>query len=454
MKDDPSAAQARLVIDTRGDSYELGNCLGSGGQGKVYRVKGGRLAVKLLLNATSTRRERLRRQLQAVARLPLETLPIARPLTMLAPPHLGYVMEHVTGMVPLRRLLRAPFLGLTDWYLETGGLRRRLQLLARVADVFAALHGQGLVYADPSPGNILVSEGVERLEVRLIDADNLHHDGKPFHLMFTPAYGAPELLQRRGTMSTLTDAHAFGVIAFQTLALAHPLIGDAVAFADPEVEEQALIGKWPWIDHPSDVRNRCSFGLPSELVLSPRLKALCERTFGEGLHDPVRRASVLEWAEHLQAAADMTIRCPECRGTFYVTANRCPWCDHPRPAFVLVHFQRWEPERGTLVASTVARIVLDASSPLVLTRRLTHAASGQSAVVPTLELTLEPRGLGVRSLDKTTYLLASQRGIEREIGEPRLIMPLERFELSWRLHAGRLDYPHRCLLYTSDAADE
>ena len=62
-------------------------------------------------------------------------------------------------------------------------------------------------------------------------------------------------------VNSLTDAHAFSVLAFQTLSLAHPLIGDAVNEGPPEREEEALAGRLPWIDHPTDGSNRASSGI-------------------------------------------------------------------------------------------------------------------------------------------------------------------------------------------------
>lgn len=113
----------------------------------------------------------------AVKRLPLADLEIARPLEMLREPVLGYLMELLTGMQPLSALCNPPkaTTSVAAWYFQTGGLRRRLALLARTADVLSALHGKGLVLSDPSPHNIFVSEASDATEVRFIDSDNIHY---------------------------------------------------------------------------------------------------------------------------------------------------------------------------------------------------------------------------------------------------------------------------------------
>src|SRR5262249_50624883 len=151
-----------------------------------------------------------------VGRLPLEDLAVARPIEHLRSPDVGYVMELFTGMVPLRSLLRPPkdVDSVVRWYFATGGLRRRLRLLARAAEVFAELHGRGLVYVDPSPDNVFVSDTVDVSEVRLIDTDNLRTSTTPGRTLYTPGYGAPEIVSETGAPNSLSDAYSFSLVAF------------------------------------------------------------------------------------------------------------------------------------------------------------------------------------------------------------------------------------------------
>jgi DNA-binding helix-hairpin-helix protein with protein kinase domain len=172
--------EGKRMTDERRQTYELERKLGEGEQGAVYCAKGGKRAIEILFNSSSNSRgELLRGQLQNIPRMPeLRDLAIARPLEMLQAPYLGYVMELITGIIPISRLSNPPRdLGhLAEWYLSGGGLRRRLLLLARCAEVLAQLHGKGLVYSDPSPNNIFVSTDLDAHEIRLIDADNLHYE--------------------------------------------------------------------------------------------------------------------------------------------------------------------------------------------------------------------------------------------------------------------------------------
>src|SRR5664280_804825 len=98
----------KYVTDANGCKYAVGRCLGRGGQGAVYEVERSKLAIKVLNNYSVQKQEQLRNQLTQVRRLSLADLPIAKPLEILRSPYLGYVMEIVTGMVPLRALAECP----------------------------------------------------------------------------------------------------------------------------------------------------------------------------------------------------------------------------------------------------------------------------------------------------------------------------------------------------------
>lgn len=110
----------RFVTDLQGVRYALGRQLGRGGQGAVFEVEGGRLAAKLLFDASPGRRERLLNQIAYVKRLPLEGVDIARPRAVLRDPDLGYVMDLLTGMAPLETLASPPrgVPSVARWYLE------------------------------------------------------------------------------------------------------------------------------------------------------------------------------------------------------------------------------------------------------------------------------------------------------------------------------------------------
>lgn len=449
----------RQVNDINGARYSLLRQLGRGGQGAVYEVDGGRLAAKIVFDSSAVRRERLRNQLTQVKRLSLADLEVARPIEMLREPVLGYVMELLTGMQPLKVLGAVP----KDegspaaWYLAGGGLRRRLQLLARSADVLAGLHGKGLVYSDPSPHNIFVSENASATEVRFIDADNIHYAsvaGVP--AVYTPGYGAPELVRCTSGVNSLTDAYAFSVLAFQTLSLAHPLIGDSINDGPPDREEEALSGRLPWIDDPTDDANRASYGIPRSSVLSRKLLDIAGRAFGAGLREPAKRPGVFEWAECLHGASDATLSCSTCKGTYYLNEKQCPWCNDPRPAFATAAFNVWDPSLGPggellqqptrdrRRAVIAAVLALGDGETVSVTQRLANGRDGAAGARPVVELQFTGSRLSLRSVDGGRYRLSSPSGgRDTEVTDRVKDIRLGPGMASWRLHFGPPDSLHR-----------
>ena len=453
------------VTSIHGTRYRLDRELGRGGEGAVFAVEGGRLAVKLLRDRSRRSRDRLRDRLAMVGRLPLEGLEVARPIEQLRPPHVGYVMDLFTGMVPIRSLLHPPkgTVSIGEWYFQGGGLRRRLRILARVADVLSELHGRGLVYADLSPNNIFVSESSDAGEVRLLDTDNVHPATSQGQSIYTPRYGAPEVVRRTGVPSSLGDAWTFAVVAFETLALVHPLLGDEVQYGEPELEEQALTGCLPWIDAEDDDRNRSSDGIPREIVLSPRLREDFGQTFGPGRLDPEARPGLARWAERLHAVANRTVTCSECTGSYFCDRDRCSWCDAPRSSFVMAQILLWDPDRrpdgdggrlevvpGIMRRPTgrqqmVDMVAIPANEPVELTDRTTHGTSGRT---PRLRVGFVEDRITVEPLDGGEWRLSSLEGRgERRMGKSTVDLAIRDSRAAWLVHAGPEERLHRVIRF-------
>jgi eukaryotic-like serine/threonine-protein kinase len=334
-----SAEIPDVVIDTNGTKYALDRLLGHGGQGSVFAVRGRNLAVKISSVRTHTTQQRLRENIARVRRLPLDGLNIARPLRALLEPQVGYVMELMTGMVPLQTLVEVPreqVSNFVQWYLETGSLLRRLRILSKFAGLFRALHERGMAYGDASPHNIFISEDRGAFEVWLIDCDNIVQGLSP-RAVYTPGYAAPELFRGHAGADSLTDAWALGVIAFETLCVLHPFAGDLVHDGEPELEERAFRGEIPWVDDADDRSNASSRGLPHGMVLTRSLQRLAADCFGASRLDRERRPTVAAWVEMLSRAADQALVCPGCGSSYYVNVAACPWCGAPRPPFVVIN---------------------------------------------------------------------------------------------------------------------
>jgi len=377
-------ARKGRLLDEYGNRYQLGNELARGGQGVVYRTSDADLAIKQPVGADGEpdRSSDLQQHFQNVRCLPLPPrIPISLPLAVLQEPEPGYVMRLLSEMVPfgafelsgdLREKLAAE--PLPGWlaaikdknsalplvhYAKSGSTKRRLLALSKVAAILARLHAAGLVYGDVSPNNCFMGEG-DSPDVWLIDADNLRFElVQGGTSVYTPRYGAPEIVQGTDRARPRTDSWAFSVMAFETLALVHPFIGQKVLDPDDDdggwdaepvaegapvdLDEQAYAGYLPFIDDENDDSNRALSGLPRGLVLTDQLAKLFQETFGAGRTKPWRRPALAYWALELTRAHDQSISCPVCSMSYLAESHEaCPYCGSPRPAFAIAKTGRWQ----------------------------------------------------------------------------------------------------------------
>jgi DNA-binding helix-hairpin-helix protein with protein kinase domain len=398
------------VRTTKKEPLRLGDRIGGGLQGSVFAVEGDPdCCVKVYGSLPAAGELAVRERITRLAALPpAEALVL--PTVALEVPHVGYVMPRVHGHRPIGDLCDPQPVdrGLQDlpsWMVETGGLRKRLLLGQRLARSFQDLHTRGLHYGDISFGNLLVSlSGPTSL--RLIDCDNLSLSGAcDMGVQGTPWFIAPEILIHNQRPSATTDAWSLAVLLYLMLTLRHPLLGDGVRRGAPAGEEEALRGRFvypspperplqpevgaqvgdplPWVDHPTDDRNRSTAGIGPTHMVSPGLMRLFDRAFTHGVRDPHQRPTEGEWAEALGRAADAVLLCAPCGATSYLGAREtCPWCDKALVAPGLLHI--WH---------------ADGCRPLTVERsRLLyprHLAGRIGAVddQPVAEVTLEAHGL-------------------------------------------------------------
>jgi hypothetical protein len=370
--------------DEYGNQHYLADELASGGQGVVFRTKDTDLAIKQPLDASGKpdKGANLRDRFQNIRLLPIPAhIPVSLPLAILRDEP-GYVMRLLSGMKPfcafdfdgktkkelenLKTVLPQWLKGIPDkemalrllHYANTGSTRRRLFALSKSASILARLHSAGLIYGDISTNNAFIGEGTTR-DVWLIDADNMR-----FELLnggtsvYTPGYGAPEIVRGTDASRPRSDCWAFGVMTFKMLALCHPFEGKKVLEPDEDeggwdaepredgapadLKDRAYAGYFPFIDDEDDDLNQGVAGLPRTLVGTSGLRRLFQETFGAGRDQPHRRPTMAFWALELAKAFDLALECPECKMSFYADDHEsCPYCGEKRPAFIRVKTSRW-----------------------------------------------------------------------------------------------------------------
>jgi len=457
------ANKNRVVLDRQGATYELMGKLSEGGQGVVCRTQFPGVLVKVArFSAGDPRTKSWFEHMEWVSRLPLESLKIARPQTLIVKPRFGYVMELMDGLVPLTDMLEESMTAMYDGrglqgFIDSGGLFKCLRLLERLSSTLAALHGRGLAYGDLSPGNIFVSRSREHAEVWLIDCDNislLSREGG--QKIYTREYGAPEIMRGESGINSLTDSWSIGVIAFQLLTLLHPFKGDLVVDGEPEEEERALLGEIAWVDDADDDVNRSSKGLPRDFVLTKELRELFQQCFGPGRTDPGVRPTLAEWRAAFEAAAAMLMTCKggdACGSGFYFNrSSQCPFCDRIQDEgthLLMTHYLYSPPSEEERTEfglkdpwiRTEHRLVLGREAVELRDSPVGSAQYAESA--PICSLRLDEGGLHIEPVPGRRIALQSQRTAEvRVLDSKKKLNAAIRKGDYYMLHLSDLDEVH------------
>ncbi len=369
-------------IDQYGNQHQVISELARGGQGVVFRTTDADIAVKqpLGIDGEVSRTTDLQKNFENIRFLPIpRNIPISLPLAVLRD-EAGYVMRLLSEMEKFgafelsgsQRVLleREPVPGWLEsihdrpskltlmHYANTGSTKRRFKALSKCASILARLHASGLVYGDISPNNCFMSQ-LDSRDVWLIDADNLRFEvEKGGSAVYTPRYGAPEVVQGRDQSRPQTDTWAFAVMAFETLAQVHPFIGQRVLLNDEgqggwdvdsgedtngeDLDEKAYGGFFPFIDDVDDDSNQSISGLPRNLVLNTQLARLFQETFGIGRKQPWSRPGMAYWALELARAHDHSVVCTKCSMSFFLEHTQCPYCEAARPSFAIAKTERWQ----------------------------------------------------------------------------------------------------------------
>ena len=258
LLDHPEVAHALLAEASfvspgvRVGPYEIGELVGEGGMGRVYRARradgayDATVAVKVvrqsLTLAGSNVSTRLRRERAVLA--VLDHPGIARLIdggeTADGVPYL--VTEFVDG-VPV-----------TEWA-ERQPVRQRVRMLADVARAVDHAHHRLVVHRDLKPSNVLVTyrDGVARPVVLDFGiAKLLAQTGEqalmltqPGRRILTPAYAAPELADPAAPVTIAADVYGLGALLYEMLAGERPAPRPGRLFVDPPsllVERRATTG--------------------------------------------------------------------------------------------------------------------------------------------------------------------------------------------------------------------
>lgn len=211
------------------------------------------------------------------------------------------------------------------WFIETGGVKKRLDILISLAEKLTEYHRKNKVYKDFAPEYINIENTENNVEAIIPETDYSYSGlGNVF---IYASHSAPEVVNRRMPNTPMSDCYSFAIIAHELLAFCHPFIGDAVIEEKCSIDK-AMRGNLPWIDDEEDSLNRLSRRYYDCVFTTPEIRKLFKQTFETGKDDPLKRPSMYQWLDALYGAISQLKRCPRCKTEFIYSrmGDICPFC--------------------------------------------------------------------------------------------------------------------------------
>lgn len=329
------------LVDEQGRPLRLGDKLGEGGEGAVYRLAGhSSQAIKVYASPLTRERAQKIKILTQFSQTDINRFtawPSGLVLDEKGRAHglLLPVVEHGKDIhhlyTPSSRRKHFPT---ADW-------RFLVHVSGNVARAFAAVHALGLVIGDVNPGSILVlGDGT----VRLIDVDSFQvpvPGGRPLLCtVAVPLFSPPELPQAQLNSVVRTPDHdAFGlaITIFQLLMLGrHPYAGRFLGAGEMPIERAIVEHRFAFGAHAADRQMQRPPNTVGMEILPSRVAALFESAFAPPA--PRRlRPSAREWVQALDQLAAELAHCQGKPNHYYPrSSSLCPWCDFEQSTGVLL----------------------------------------------------------------------------------------------------------------------
>ena len=301
--------------EASGMTCQVGQFLGAGGQGEVYRAEigGNPVALKWFFPHIAT--GELRSSIETLTRSGPPNEKFLWPMEMTdAPgvPGFGYLMPlrdpRFKGIVDLMKRRIEP----TFRALATAGLE--------LSHSYLQLHSKGLCYRDISFGNVFFDPNSG--DILIGDNDNVAVDAQAkSSVLGTPRFMAPEVVRGEALPSTQTDLFSLAVLLFYMFMVHHPLEGKkelSIKCLDLPAMTK-LYGTEPvFIFDPLDHSNEPVPGYHDNAVafwpIYPEfLRRLFTKAFTEGIRDPQHgRVRESEWRAAMVRLRDSIVYCANC----------------------------------------------------------------------------------------------------------------------------------------------
>ncbi len=323
-----------IWLEITGDRCEVGELIGTGSMGQVYRVlfDGQQYAMKWYYPENATKRQR-----DAIELLIQKKTPSDR---FLWPMDIA-LCQGFSGFGYLMPLREPRYRGLGD--LMNREIDPSFRILTHsaieLADSFLRLHSLGLCCSDISFGNIFLDPNTG--EILLCANDSLALDGEGIGgALGTPRFMAPEIIGGLARACASTDLHSLAVILFYLFMIHHPLEGRRereITCLDLATMQKLYGSDALFIFDLKHGANRPAAGVHNNAALfwnlyPGYLRDIFTRAFTEGLRDPAARVKESEWRSVFTRMRDQIYYCHKCASENFLTNDAegpAPVADQP-----------------------------------------------------------------------------------------------------------------------------
>ena len=308
------------------------NVIGVGGEATVFHHNN--QAVKIYLDASKQRDQKLRAMLTRVRSLPEQVIaPQQLVMDSTQRQAIGFTMRLLdNSYIEARQLSIKKFRALAG--LTTQDIVR---LFLNTHQTLQHIHNAGLVVGDFNDLNLMFKES----EMLFIDVDSFQFDSFPC-IVGTEAFLDPQLYDKDLSLDTFfspeNDWYSFAVLLFKSLVLTHPYGGvhpslnlltiravNGITVFDSDV-------KYPRIAYSPD-------------LLSDEMGQLFDEWFKQGKRGVFPEKILNDYAVTAKI-------CSNCQATYPNNRSRCPMCSTVVPVIVpeKVHFETLLQTEGEIIA--------------------------------------------------------------------------------------------------------
>lgn len=327
-------------IHFRGLDYYVGDCLGSGSQGEVYRILNRQNPIALKWYYKNMATDKQKKVIGQLVEMGPPDHKFLWPKGIVESPKIegfGYVM-------PLRPSRYKNIVDIMKRRIEPT-FSALIKSAIELCDSFLKLHKMGLCYKDISFGNIFFEPDTG--DVLICDNDNVVKNGDSTGVLGTPKFMAPEIVTGASKPNVYSDLFSLSVLLFYMLMMHHPLEGlqeTKIKCLDLPAMNKLYGSHATFIFDPINTSNRPSLmHHKNALIFWPlyteNIRSAFEQTFTRGIKNPSLRVGEERWRDIFIEAKNSILYCDCGAENFYdrhkidadYELGTCWHCGNPIP---------------------------------------------------------------------------------------------------------------------------